>query len=193
MATANRDIKARLKATPDRIQQDICNSKVIKSGLVLDNNVRHIAETSDLCVADLPQGNLSVPLNLWLENAAAIKARSGLLAVQLASDEALTDLAEDLGDINMIVLPFVNFVDGRGYSHARRLRQEHNYKGEIRAVGDVHFDQLHFLARVGCDAFELPDGDDHQAALRAFTEFSEVYQPASDAASLIFSRRRAVH
>ena len=34
---------------------------------------------------------------------------------------------------------------------------------------------------------------DHEAALRAFTEFSEVYQPSADAAGLIFSRRRAVH
>ncbi|MBT8114465.1 MAG: DUF934 domain-containing protein, partial [Arenicella sp.] len=64
---------------------------------------------------------------------------------------------------------------------------------EIRAVGDVHLDQLGFLSRCGCDAFELPHGDDLRAALTAFSEFSEVYQPAADSGRFIFSRRRKTH
>lgn len=187
------NLKARPKATPDRIQRDIRNSKLVRGQQIIDNDFIHLAETEGLNPTDLPTGNVSVPLNLWLEYRDALIARGGTIAVQLASDEAVEDLQTDLERIDIVVLPFVKFVDGRGYSHAHILRQRYQFKGEIRAVGDVHFDHLAFLARAGCDAFELPDGDDHQAALQAFKEFTEVYQPAADGARLIFSRRRAIH
>lgn len=193
MATANREIKARQKANPDRIQADIRNARVIRAGEVLDNDMLHVAETETLTPAELPDGNISVPLSLWLEYKASLQTRGGIVAVQIASDEVPADLLDDLETITMIVLPFVNFVDGRGYSHAHRLRTQYGFSGEIRAVGDVHFDQLDFLARCGVDSFELPNEDDHQAALRAFTEFSEVYQPAADDGRLVFARRRKIH
>lgn len=193
MATADRAIKARAKASPDRIQQDIRNPRVIRNQAIEANDFLHLAETDELTVAQLPEGNISVPLNFWLDNKAALLAREGITAVQIASDEDPQEVAEDLDDIAMIVLPFVMFVDGRGYSHANNLRLRYHYKKEIRAVGDVHFDHLGFLARVGVNAFELPADDDHEYALRAFNEFSEVYQPAADGKPLIFSRRRVKH
>ncbi|MBT8115912.1 MAG: DUF934 domain-containing protein, partial [Arenicella sp.] len=177
---ANRAIKARAKASPDRIQQDIANRKVIKQQSVLDNDFIHLAENDDLTVERLPDGNFSVPMNFWKHNKQHIVARDGITAVQIAADQFPQDIADDLHQINMIVLPLVNFVDGRAYSHAQKLRRQFLFAGEIRAVGDVHLDQLGFLSRCGCDAFELPDGDDLQAALNAFSEFSEVYQPAAD-------------
>lgn len=195
MATsvANRAIKARAKASPDRIQQNIRNDRYLKSGAILQNDMQHIAETEELSVADLPNGNVSVPLSLWLEDKEAILARGGTVAVQIAADEDPRELADDLQQIDIIVLPFVNFVDGRSYSHAHKLRLRHKFDREIRAVGDVNFDQLAFLTRVGVDAFELREGADYETALRAFNEFSEVYQPAADGANLIFSRRRQLH
>jgi len=188
-----KNLKARPKATPSRIQENIDCAKAIVDKQIVDNDFVHIAETEELNVADLPDGDVSVPLNLWLENKQAILARDGLTAVQIAADESAEELADDLSDIDIVVLPFVSYVDGRSYSHAHRLRTRFGYKGQIRAVGDVHLDQLDFLTRSGCDAFELPEGDDLEAALRAFTQFSEVYQPAADGRRLIFSRRRAVH
>lgn len=193
MATADRAIKARSKASPDRIQEDIRNPRVIKNQSIEANDFLHLADTDELDVAQLPSGNISVPMNFWLENKAALLARDGTTAVQIASDEDPQDLVDDLEKIPMIVLPFVMFVDGRGYSHANNLRLRYHYTKEIRAVGDVHFDHLGFLARVGVDAFELPADDDHEYALRAFGEFSEVYQPAADGKPLIFSRRRVKH
>jgi uncharacterized protein (DUF934 family) len=193
MATANRSIKARSKASPDRIQSNIKNSKVIKVGAVENNQLIHLAETEELDVDNLPSGDISVPLDLWLEHKVKLKDRDGLIAVQVASDQDPQALAGDLNEIAMIVLPFVMFMDGRGYSHANNLRLKLAYQGEIRAVGDVHFDHLGFLARVGVSSFEIPDGENHEYALKAFTEFSEVYQPAADGKPLIFSRRRTVH
>jgi len=101
-------------------------------------------------------------------------------------------VAVDLNQIDIIVLPITDYTDGRSYSHARNLRLRYHYTGEIRVVGDVHFDQLGFLARVGVDAFELAEGEIANAHM-AFVEFSETYQPSADNTRLIFSRRRPAH
>ena len=190
---ANRALKARAKAAADRIQQDINNTKVIRNSVVHSNDFLHLAESDDLSINNLPSGNISVPLSFWLKNKQTVLDRDGPVAVQIASNEMPEILADDLPDIEIIVLPFVNFVDGRSYSHAHKLRLRYAFKGEIRAVGDVNFDQLDFLKRAGCDAFELRENADYETALRAFSEFSEVYQPAADNRHLIFSRRRKVH
>ena len=81
MTTANRAIKARPKATPDRIQTDIRNAKLIRAEEIMDNDFVHVAETESLAPADLPAGNISVPLNLWLEHKADLLARDGVVGV----------------------------------------------------------------------------------------------------------------
>ncbi len=190
---ANRAIKARPKATPDRIQKDIISSLAIVDQKIVDNSIHHVAETQELSLEDLPQGDISVPMNLWLDHKAELQARDGLVAVQIAADEFPEDFADEYSDIESIVLPMVAHIDGRSYSHAYKLRTRFDYKGEIRAIGDVKYDQLGFLTRSGCNAFELPAGENLETALQAFTEMSDVYQPSADGGALIFSRRRAVH
>lgn len=190
---ANRAIKARAKATPDRIQNDILSTKAIVNQQIVDNSIHHVAETEELTSRDLPKGDISVPMNLWLDHKTELQARTGLVAVQIAADEFPEDFADEYADIAMIVLPMVAHIDGRSYSHAYKLRTRFNYKGEIRAIGDVKYDQLSFLTRSGCNAFELPAGENLETALNAFREMSDVYQPSADGSALIFSRRRAVH
>jgi len=190
---ADRSKKARPKATPSRIQNNIESKQAIVDKSIVDNAILHIAETEELTTANLPSKQVSVPLNLWLEDKEAITSRDGKVMVQIASDESPEDLVDDLNDIDTIVLPFVSHADGRGYSHAYTLRTRLGFKGEIRAIGDVKFDQLDFLTRTGCNAFELPEGENLETALQAFKEFSEVYQPSADAGRNIFSRRRVVH
>jgi len=190
---ANRAIKARAKATPDRIQNDIVSANAIIDQQIVDNSLHHVAETEELTVADLPKGDISVPMNLWLDHKSELMARDGFVAVQIAADEFPEDFVEEYADIPVIVLPMVSHVDGRSYSHAYKLRTRFGYDGEIRAIGDVKYDQLGFLARSGCNAFELPEGENLDTALKAFSEMSDVYQPSADGGALIFSRRRAVH
>ena len=190
---ANRSIKARAKATPDRIQKDIVSAKAIVDQKIVDNSIHHVAETEELTVADLPQGDISVPMNLWLDHKAELQARDGLVAVQIAADEFPEDFSDEYADISSIVLPMVAHVDGRSYSHAYKLRTRFDYQGEIRAIGDVKYDQLGFLTRSGCNAFELPTTENLETALKAFSEISDIYQPSADGGALIFSRRRAVH
>lgn len=190
---ANRSIKARPKATPDRIQTDIVSAQAIVNQTIVDNNIHHVAETEDLSVSDLPKGNISVPMNLWLDHKVELQARDNKVAVQIAADEFPEDFIAEYADIDTIVLPMVSHVDGRSYSHAYKLRTRLGFKGEIRAIGDVKYDQLDFLTRSGCNAFELPISENLETALKAFKEFSDVYQPSADGRGLIFARRRQTH
>ena len=190
---ANRAIKARAKTAPVRLQDDIISDKAIVNQKIVDNAIHHVAETEGLVIADLPKGDISVPMNLWLEHKTELQDRSGIVAVQIAADQFPEDFVDEYADISVIVLPMVAHIDGRSYSHAYKLRTRLGYKGEIRAIGDVKYDQLGFLTRSGCNAFELPENENLDTALKAFTEMSDVYQPSADGGALIFSRRRAIH
>lgn len=146
-----------------------------------------------LNLSDLPNQKVSVPLSFWNEHRVKLLARGYEVAVQLGAADFAEDIKDDLIDVKTIVLPFENFVDGRSYSHAYLLRTRYQFEGEIRAVGDVHFDLVNFLARCGVDAFELPEGEDLEAARDAFEIFSETYQPCADGGSFVFAKRRTMH
>jgi uncharacterized protein (DUF934 family) len=85
-----------------------------------------------------------------------------------------------------IVIHFPVFMDGRGFSHARKLR-ERGFAGELVAGGDVLPDQWPFLKRCGFDGLLDP----------AFTEgaeqlpgFSNSYQADALQSQPLFRRRR---
>jgi uncharacterized protein (DUF934 family) len=80
----------------------------------------------------------------------------------------------------MIALEFPAFRDGRAYSYARLLRDRYGYTGELRAVGDVLLEQLHFMHRVGFDAFLIKDNDAIEAWQTALADISVWYQPTGD-------------
>ena len=56
------------------------------------------------------------------------------------------DLPKDGGSI---VITFAKFSDGRGFTHARRLRAEFGFTGPIIAAGHIIPDQAEFLRRCG--------------------------------------------
>jgi uncharacterized protein (DUF934 family) len=60
------------------------------------------------------------------------------------------------------------------------LRDRFGFEGEVRAVGDVLMEQLHFMLRTGFDAFELQSDDPLQQFETAMADFSVWYQPAAD-------------
>lgn len=105
-----------------------------------------------------------------------------------ADDPAL--LAGAPAAVRVIAVNFPKYGDGRGYSIARLLRERYGYQGELRAIGAVARDHLHAMAQCGFDTFELREGEDAQAALTAFGDFSEAYQ-ANAAQRVPLFRRRA--
>jgi uncharacterized protein (DUF934 family) len=76
-------------------------------------------------------------------------------------------------------VPSAVFSDGRGYSHARVLRDTYGFAGELRAVGDVQRDQLFLMRRCGFDSFRIRTDRDATDALAGFGEFSGVYQSST--------------
>jgi len=75
-----------------------------------------------------------------------------------------------------IAIEFSAFTDGRGLSLAVLLRTRLGYSGELRAIGGVHEDVLHYMARCGFDAIELADDRDINVALSVMTPYSGLYQ-----------------
>jgi len=124
-------------------------------------------------------GTVTVDSFLDQSNAAAVRIEPG--------DDARA-LLPHLGRIALVEVNFPGFMDGRGYSAARILR-EAGYKGELRAVGDVLIDQLLPMRRCGFDAFAPDHKLDETDAQAAFDRFPQVYQPAADARQPIWKLR----
>jgi uncharacterized protein (DUF934 family) len=120
------------------------------------------------------QEDVILPLAAYLAHKAA--GHAGQLAVWLAPEQDAAELQPHLTDLPLIAIDFPAFTDGRGYSHARLLRERYAYQGELRAIGDVLRDQLSYMAQVGFDAFAIRADRDAADALASLDDFSEQYQ-----------------
>jgi uncharacterized protein (DUF934 family) len=149
---------------------------LIKNGRLSDDVYATIGPDDAIA----PTGDVIVPLVRWQVERSALAARRGRLGIRLKSDEPPALIADDLGLFSIVALEFPAFRDGRAYSYARLLRDQYRFGGEIRAVGDVLLEQLHFMVRVGFDAFELVSDDPQRDFDVAAGDFSVWYQPASD-------------
>jgi uncharacterized protein (DUF934 family) len=161
-----------------------------------DWKVLQLAENETPNSVRLPIGPLLVPLAVWRARKDELIHRNWEhhepLGVWLAPNEGPEAIADDLADLSLLAVHFPKFADGRGYSTARLLRERYNYRGELRAFGDVGQDQIFFLSRVGFDSFALKETeDDLDQALAAFSAFPEAYQGAVKQPLPLF-RRRAV-
>lgn len=122
-------------------------------------------------------------LEQWLE----CEERS-TRAVILEPGETLAPLLAHIAEIPVAMVNFPTFMDGRGFSYGRELR-EHGYSGELRAVGHFMRDQMAYLSRCGFDAFQLEDESQLEGALESLEDFSEYYQASIDQPQPLFRRR----
>ena len=158
--------------------------RVIKDRKIVDDGWELLPAGSPIP----PSGDVIVPLETWAEWVQnPDTSRSGQVGVLLKSDELPTQIAE-LDRVPLVAVEFPKFVDGRGYSSARLLRERLGYTGELRAVGDVLHDQLFYMSRVGFNSFALKAGKDMEGALAAFNDFSVAYQAAADDPRPLFRR-----
>ena len=160
--------------------------KMLSHGAVTEDNWTVL----QMPVETIPQGNILLPLKYWLEQSAELDGQAGLVGDWLDSDEEVEALADDLAQLPVVALNFPKFVDGRGFSSARLLRDRYDYKGEIRAIGNVIQDQLFMLQRCGFSQFCLADNVDLEAAAKSLNDFSDSYQTAADQDQPLFKRRR---
>jgi uncharacterized protein (DUF934 family) len=109
--------------------------------------------------------------------------------VRLGPADDPAAVAGRLAGAARVEVEFPKFGDGRGFSIARLLRERHGYRGELRAVGQITRDHLHAMEQVGFNAFELREGEDGEAALAAFDDFSDTYQATFARPQPLFRRR----
>ena len=139
---------------------------------------------------NLPVGPLLVPLSVWQVRKAELIhrewERQELLGVWVGPDDDPADLAADLDNFSVVGIHFPSAGDGRGYSIAALLRGRFGYKGELRAFGSIGRDHLHYLQRVGFDAFAVSQPE---LAVASLNDFSEAYQGAANQPLPLFRRR----
>lgn len=139
--------------------------------------------------SDIPSsGEIVVSIEKFLNNVDAVRNRQVGWGIRLNGDDEPSSLLPWLNTINLIEVNFPKFSDGRGYSVAQVLRRRLGYQGELRAVGDIAFDQINYLYRCGFDAVELDSVEISQVG-EALERFTSVYQPAADQSVPIFQKR----
>ena len=162
---------------------------LIKDNRLIDDEFADVTQSDSIPGT----GAVLVSLEQWQAERESLLTRGKPLGVRLRSDQSPELIADDLPHLTLVALEFPQFRDGRAYSYARLLRERYGFGGELRAVGDVLMEQLHFMIRVGFDAFELRDGGDPLEAFRAaLNDYSVWYQPTGDgrATALQLRQRR---
>lgn len=145
---------------------------------------------TDLCQLDnsaelmLPPDteNWMITLENWQANQDALQSRQYPVAILVPSSTELNAfLPFGLTDINTLPIAFIaidfpTYTDGRGFSLAQILRSQYGWRGELRAVGDVLIDTIHYLSRCGFNSFLVKEGHDPELALKSFATFTVHYQ-----------------
>lgn len=149
---------------------------LVKSGRIVED--RFVRVLDDAPVPD----NVPVilPAARLLADARELVLRQAPTGVIWPNDRRVAELAPYLDWIALVALVFPTFKDGRAYSQARLLRERYEFRGEMRATGQVLRDQLLFLHRAGFDAFEVTKDKDAAVFVEALQRYSVFYQPTGD-------------
>ena len=139
-----------------------------------------VADDWSFLGSEEPLPNTAQPLvfeyGRWLEQHDQCIDYPGPKGLALANTDSLSQLVPDQDLLQLICIDFPAPGDGRGYSLARILRERYDYRGELRAVGEVQLDQLYLLRRVGFNAFALPANQQVSDAAKYLKPFSASYQ-----------------
>ena len=90
----------------------------------------------------------------WIENIEKLSKLS--VGVIIAPSDDVFLIKDCLDSLELIVLDFNNFDDGRGYSQAYLLRKRWQFLGEVIGI-NAHLDQLQFMIRSGVTSYVLLD------------------------------------
>ena len=149
---------------------------LVKNGKITGDEFVHLADD-----AEIPgDGAVLISSARFLGDVETLSRRAGKTGVIWPNNRDLDDLVPHLDRLAVVVLVFPTFRDGRAYSQARLLRERYNYRGELRATGQVLRDQFLFMIRAGFDAFEVKKPADAEAFANTVERYSVFYQPTGD-------------
>ena len=141
----------------------------------------------------LPAGqNFIVCLDRLKRDKDVLFAREAPLGVVLHPDVKGAEIAEFLPRLDLVVIEFPKFRDGRGFTLARVLRERFGYEDEIRATGHLLPDQYSLLLRCGFNSVVVPEGADLAVWQAALARYRLAYQPGLGQESALSWFRRAV-
>ncbi len=101
----------------------------------------------------------------------------GTTGVDVPPDTRPSEIEGLIGSISAIRIMFPSFVDGRGFSLARRLRRM-GFSGLLRAKGHVLADQYPLALRSGFDEVEIPN---EQAGRQPQAQWSDAFSRIDNA------------
>jgi uncharacterized protein (DUF934 family) len=81
------------------------------------------------------------------------------------ADIELNLLTQEILSLPLLCIDVDNFNHGQVFSLATMIKQNLNYQGELRVMGNLLLDQLPYLCRCGIDSFSLTDQSDWEYAL----------------------------
>jgi uncharacterized protein (DUF934 family) len=158
---------------------------LVKGGKIIDDSFVHVADG-----AQLPEdGAVLVSAARFLGNLESFLQRKAKTGVLWPNNRDLDELVPYLDRLAAVALVFPSFRDGRAYSQARLLRERFQYRGELRATGQVLRDQFVFMLRAGFDAFEVKKQSDAEAFAQTVKRYSVFYQPTGDGRLTALHRR----
>jgi uncharacterized protein (DUF934 family) len=158
---------------------------LVKAGKITDDSFVHLADGAEL-PAD---GAVLVSAVRFLQNPESFLQRKAKSGVIWPNNRDVDDLVPYLDRLAAVALVFPSFRDGRAYSQARLLRERFQYRGELRATGQVLRDQFVFMLRAGFDAFEVKKQSDAEAFALTVKRYSVFYQPTGDGRLTALHRR----
>ena len=139
------------------------------------------------------------PTETWkLLNMNTLELISSAAHAEAPTDGQVIDLANDvdprtltLDGVTRINLHFPKFTDGRAFSQAYLLRRRLDFKGDIRATGDVLVDQVLQMQRSGFSSAVLRADQNLAHAERQLQRYPEFYQGDSASPQALFTRQKA--
>jgi uncharacterized protein (DUF934 family) len=158
---------------------------LVNGGKIADDSFVKLAVDTPL-----PEGgDILVPAERFVGEADALLKRTGKVGVIWPNNRDIAELVPYLGKIAVVALVFPTFRDGRAYSQARLLRERYNYRGELRATGQILRDQFVFMLRAGFDSFDVKKQADAEAFMKTAKRYSVFYQPTGDGRITALHRR----
>jgi uncharacterized protein (DUF934 family) len=150
--------------------------QLVKGGRVVEDRFVRVLDE-----APVPEGvPVLLPAARLIADARELSQRQAPTGVIWPNDRRIAELAPYLDWLALVALVFPTFKDGRAYSQARLIRERYEFRGELRATGQILRDQLLFLHRAGFDAFEMSKDKDAAVAAEALKRYSVFYQPTGD-------------